>query len=256
MRRGLCVACSTLVALLGLCCALIGYSAEWVPAPYTQVIAFSGSNWLVKASENKAVGPGPNYFSGQNVWVRDAELHLRISERDGRWYSAEIVSAASFGFGTYRFRIQSDVADLDPNVVLGLFTWSDDPSFSHREIDIEVSRWGDPGGRNAQCVVQPYDKPGAVVRFEVPASLKNPIYAFTWTPEAVTCEIADADERPKSDPPPFRFAHRFTNGIPPAGGENARINLWQLGGQSPARGRSQEVVIAGFRFIPLVQVDP
>jgi hypothetical protein len=142
-ETGFCVTCAALVALVSSCCALIGYTAEWAPRPDTHVIAFSGYDWLVKASENKAVGPGPNFFSGQNVWVRDGELHLQISERDGRWYSAEIVSAASFGFGTYRFTLRSDVVDLDPNVVLGLFTWSDDAAFSHREIDIEISRWGD-----------------------------------------------------------------------------------------------------------------
>ena len=29
----------------------------------------------------------------------------------------------------------------NPNVVLGLFTWSDDPAYDNREIDIEFSRW-------------------------------------------------------------------------------------------------------------------
>ncbi|MDQ4089270.1 MAG: hypothetical protein M3163_03045 [Actinomycetota bacterium] len=48
---------------------------------------------------------------------------------------------------------------LDPNVVLGLFSWSDDPAYNYREIDIEVARWGDVAGdTNAQYVVQPWDR--------------------------------------------------------------------------------------------------
>src|SRR5437870_9597705 len=60
--------------------------------------------------------------------------------------------SASFGFGTYRFRLDSPVDDIDPNAVVGLFTWSDRPDFNHREIDIEISRWGEPGNPNAQFV--------------------------------------------------------------------------------------------------------
>ncbi|MHA6793625.1 hypothetical protein ACVGVM_08935 [Pseudonocardia bannensis] len=36
----------------------------------------------------------------------------------------------------------------DPNVVLGLFLYDgDSPEAAHHEVDIEFSRWGDPGGR-------------------------------------------------------------------------------------------------------------
>ena len=31
---------------------------------------------------------------------------------------------------------------IDPNAVLGMFTWSyDDSAYNYREIDIELSRW-------------------------------------------------------------------------------------------------------------------
>lgn len=123
-----------------------------------RVIAFAGYDWVVK---NYAweVGPGPNRFSdnSRNVWVDAAgRLHLRIEKRKKTWYCAEVICTESLGHGTYRFYLDSDVAELDPNVVLGLFTWSDTPGFNNREVDIEFSRWGDRNGPNAQFVVQPY----------------------------------------------------------------------------------------------------
>jgi hypothetical protein len=74
----------------------------------------------------------------------EGHLHLRIDHRDDRWSCAEVISTRSFGYGTYRFDLDSHIDCLDPQVVLGLFTWNDDPSYNHREIDIEVARWGDP----------------------------------------------------------------------------------------------------------------
>lgn len=221
-------------------------ATEWVPQPDTRIISFAGHNWYVKDSSGIAVGPGPNIFDGANVEIRQDQLHLQVSRRNGRWTSAEVVSTASFGYGRYTFRIGSEISSLGPNIVLGLFTWSDDPAFSHREVDIEISRWGDSSNANAQCVVQPYERPGAIIRFEVPKGLTNPVYSFTWTPEAMTCEIAGG-----SGSSSFRFEHRFTEGIPVAGGENARINLWLFGGHPPAREPMAEIVIAGFSFTPL-----
>src|SRR4051812_19512341 len=119
------------------------------------VLAFSGYSWVVKASSGK-VGPGPNYFSSSanNVWVDNlGRLHLRITKQGSRWFCAEVVSQASFGYGTYRWYLDSPVDNLDPNVVLGLFTWSDLPDYANREIDIEFSRWGAARNLNAQFVV-------------------------------------------------------------------------------------------------------
>src|SRR5947209_5357603 len=82
-----------------------GHSAE--PAPKSSIrpartLQFSGYDWVVKASDHR-VGPGPNYFSDsdENISV-DAQgrLHLRLTQRDGRWHCAEVISAQSFGYGT------------------------------------------------------------------------------------------------------------------------------------------------------------
>src|SRR5262249_29722144 len=126
-------------------------------------LSFSGYDWLVKQSADTRLGPGPNYFSDSplSVWVDSAgRLHLRPERRSGRWYAAEVISVASFGYGTYRWYLDSPVDSFDPNVVLGLFTWSDDPAYNHRELDIEFARWGNASYANGQYTVQPYSVVG------------------------------------------------------------------------------------------------
>jgi hypothetical protein len=241
-----------IVPLLAAIMSLSGEAgaAEWLPRRDTRVISFSGYDWFVKDSAGVAVGPGPNLFAGENVRVENGRLHLRISRHGNRWTAAEVVTTTPLGYGTYTFHTGNDVADLDPNIVLGLFTWSDDPAFSHREIDIEVSRWGDPADRNAQCVVQPYSRPGSVARFELLAGLKHTAFSFFWLPETVICRITGVLDGPHGRPSNFRFEHRFTDGIPVPDGQHARINLWQLGGQPPARNQPQEIVVSSFTFAP------
>jgi hypothetical protein len=71
-----------------------------------------------------------------------------------------VVLNRSLGYGTYTFVVR-ETAGIDPNAVLGLFLW--DPvafRIHNRELDIEISRWGDPKNSNSQFVVQPYSRPG------------------------------------------------------------------------------------------------
>jgi len=213
-------------------------------------IRFSGYEWRVKSSDGQ-VGPGPNYFSDapDTVWVdNEGRLHLRINNKYGHWWSAEIISKLSFGYGRYRFHLTTNVDDLEPNAVLGLFTWSDDPAFSHREIDIEISRWGQENNENGQCVIQPYSIPQNGVRFELPPGLTSSVHSFEWQPQRVSCQSIGVSAQSAWT---TIHAHTSTEFIPPPGDENARINLWLLGGQAPRYGRDVEVVISRFVFVPL-----
>jgi hypothetical protein len=178
-------------------------------------------------------------------------LRLRISRRDGLWQCAELVSTQSFGHGTYRFYLDRRVDDLDPNVVLGLFTWNDvDPSYSYREIDIEFARWGwadDP--TNAQYVVQPYDLPGNLVRFTQPPALRKSTHSFFWLPSSIYFRSLIGHYVAPPDPGYVISELTQTSAsIPPAGGENVRMNLWLFNGTPPRR--SAKVVVSRFEFVP------
>lgn len=207
-------------------------------------VTFAGSSWAVKASAG-LVGPGPNVFSDspENVWVDSAgRLHLRITYRDGRWLAAEVILAHSLGYGTYRFDVESSTGQLDANVVLGMFTWSDRAAYNHREIDVELARWGDAASAtNAQYVVQPYDRPGNIVRFQQPAEGATS-HQFAWTSKAVSFLSSTATGDTIAS---WKYTGR---GVPKAGDERARINLWLHGGAPPTDGNEVEVVLSNFTF--------
>lgn len=157
--------------------------------PATRAFHWSGFDWRVKKSTSP-VGPGPNYFSDStnNVSI-DAQgrLHLRITHEGSIWRCAEIVMQRTLGYGTYAFHLASPVDALDPNVVLGLFTWSDQSAFNHREIDFEGGRWSYPADyQNAQFVIQPWDFPSHLVRYRIPPFATNSIPSFNWQTNAIT----------------------------------------------------------------------
>lgn len=209
-------------------------------------VSFSGRSWTVKSSAG-LVGPGPNFFSSspENVWVDSAgQLHLRITYRNGQWLSAEVILDQSLGYGTYDFSIASAVGSLDPNVVLGLFTWNDDPAYNHREIDIEFAKWGNAANStNAQYVVQPYTRAGNIQRFVQPAMTTPSTHSFSWARKSVVFAS-------KSQNGPIASWKYTGPSIPRPGGENARINLWLEGGKAPQNGTEVEVVVSRFTFTP------
>jgi len=212
---------------------------------FGRTVPFSGRSWAVKRS-NEPVGPGPNLFSdgAENVWVdADARLHLRITQRGGRWRCAEVILDRSLGHGSYRFSIASNLAALDRNVVLGLFIWSDDPAHNNTEIDIEFARRLDPSdSTNAQYVVQPAERSGHLRRFTQPRSTEPTTHGFVWAGDHVAFQSTTARGRPISS------WDYVGSDVPPPGGEHARINLWLQGGLPPSDGHEVEVVLTAFSF--------
>lgn len=242
---------NVLLSVIAFLC-ISSYVGESEPSE-TKVLSFSGYKWIVKSSETP-VGPGPNYFldSSENVWVDEkGQLHLRITERNGRWYCAEVISEKSFGYGKYIFYLASRVDQLNENIVVGLFTWSDSPEYNHREIDIEFSRWGQPTNDNAQFVVQPWDRPRNIRRFNVQLNGDYSTHSFDWRSESISFQSLHGHY---STPPDNSYmiieSWDYTGeDIPRTGGENARINLWLLDGNPPSDSREAEIVIKKFEFI-------
>jgi hypothetical protein len=267
------------VAFLELTCGLMVAKAEQ-GVTATNTLNFSGHVWKVKSSE-KRVGPGSNYFSDSkdNVWVDEAgRLHLRITKREGKWHCAEVISEGSFGFGTYRFYVSTPLSKLDPNITLGLFTWSDAPAYAHREIDIEYAKWGKAyDTNNAQFVVQPYQPPGRLLRYRVPdnfevstnytfwdktnhalieintATVTNLIMnSFLWQTNSVLFKCVEGHTVAPATNDDVIKEWNFTNRpIPQPGNENARMNLWLCTSRGPLDTNDTEVVISKFEFVPL-----
>ena len=232
-------------------------------------INFSGYQWRVKDSGSQRWGPGPNHFSSdtRNVWVdSQGRLHLAITRRDGKWYCGEVISHRSFGFGRYEWRVGeiSPPGGLDANVVLGMFTWSDRPEYTHREIDVEVARWGQPNLKsNSQYVVQPWQPAGHVQRFTTP-TIANVTHSFTWQPDRIDFVSTWGDEAasfPRSKCQMWSFPNcprdavtpttSAMEGVPQPLDENVRMNLWISRKGQPQCKSSVEVVIDRFTFSSL-----
>ena len=224
--------------------------------PNVRWISFSGYDWWVKDSPG-LIGPGPNYFSTStnNVWLDTAgRLHLRITNRSNQWQCAEIVTRRTFGHGSYRFELDSPVNNINPSVVLGLFTWSDDPAYTHREIDIECGRWANTNDvNNAQYVVQPWDWDSHLVRYAVPAGLTNSTHLFTWETNRVSyqCQRGSYSPTPAATNLISNWAFTDAAAVPQTGDENIRINLWLINSTPPTDNREVEFIIKSFNFVPL-----
>ena len=105
----------------------------------------------------------------------------------------------------------------NPNVVLGLFTWSDDPAYNNREIDIEFSRW-----KNAL----------------------DSSHSWRWTNRNIAFQSSAFGNSLA------QWSYTRRNGIPKPGGETPRINLWLFRGAPPSNGLPVEVIISKFEFVP------
>ena len=228
--------------------------------PSTRQFNFSDYGWWVKNSTGSLAGPGPNYFtdSTNNVWV-DAQgsLHLKITHTNSAWQCVEIISTRSFGYGQYRFTVSAPVNRLDPSVVLGMFTWSDDTAYNDREIDMELSRWNYAFDTTnvEDFAVAPYHT-GQVLRFSMPVGVTNTTHSFIWQSTNIAFQTLNGNFA--SPPASSNLLQTWNSalGIPPAGGEQVHINLWLNQGNAPVDGQPVEVILSQFEFVPLGSPQP
>jgi hypothetical protein len=214
--------------------------------PIYKTIDFAGYEWKVRTSVSDRGGTSHDYDPA-NVWTDQAGgLHLRFTKQGAKWACAEVSLTRSLGYGSYRFVVR-DSSHLPPAAVLELFTWDDlgtDPN--HRELDIQISRWGELQDKNAQYVVQPFYVAANVTRFLAPS---GPLaHSFRWEPGKVsfrTVQEARGARRPR-----VVAEHVFTSGVPAPGGELVHLSFYVFGDASSATPNSSEVVIDSFEYLP------
>jgi hypothetical protein len=216
-------------------------------AGVSKIITFSGYEWRVRNAPSDRGWRGVmNAYSPANAWTdRNGWLHLRISKESGKWQSAEVSLTRSFGYGTYRFRVQ-DISRMEPGAVLGMFTWDyAGGDRNHREMSIEISQWGDPINKNAQFVVQPLFVPENVARFEAPPEILT--HSFRWEPGEVSFRTVRGSEG--GNKATVVSEHVFTSGVPTPGVETIRMNLYVYHGGRPLQ-NGTEVVVEKFEYLP------
>jgi hypothetical protein len=231
---------------LGIASVVVVKGQGQMPEPQpVKIIHFSGYDWTVRNSGSYRGGSYVPFLS-DNAWADDkGALHLRMSRRKIDWGCAEVKLTRSLGYGTYRFTVR-DISHLEPSAVLTLFTWDGvGTEDSRRELDIEISHWGFTDNNNAQFVVQPYYIPLNIVRFNAPAGVL--IESIRWEPGQATFTTTTTTSTGK---PRVIQEHVFTAGVPAAGGDSIRINLYAfLKGQTPLKNDS-EIIIDKFEYLP------
>ena len=210
-----------------------------------RTLTFSGYEWQVRqvASDRG----GANEFDPANAWTDpDGALHLRIAGEPGKWTSAEVILTRSLGYGTYAFVVR-DVSHLEPAAAFGMFTWDDlGVEQNHREIGIEISRWGESANKNAQYVIQPYYVAANVARFTAPAGRLT--HSFRWQAGRVSFKtVLGAIGRGASR---VVAQHDLTSGVPTPGAEAIRMNFYVFGYSSIPLKNGAEVVIEKFEYLP------
>src|SRR5262249_52793998 len=141
------------------------------PVP-TKSLHFSGYDWRVRMISADRGGVN-NLYDGENAWTDESgALHLRINKKGDRWACSEIEMSRSLGYGTYNMTVR-DTSHLDPATVLSMHTFDESAGGQHyRELDIELSRWGDATSKNnAQYGIQPFYVPGNVEPFTQPGGM-------------------------------------------------------------------------------------
>jgi hypothetical protein len=209
-----------------------------------KTLNFSGYEWKIRTNTSDR-GATINYFDATNVSTdENGFLHLRISKQSDKWTCAEISLTRSLGYGTYNFIVQ-DVSQLEPAAVFSMFTWDDlESNQNHREMDIEISQWGEMTNKNLQFVVQPYYIPANVARFNAPSGKLT--YSFHWQSGSITFKIMQGTANRAR----VVAEHTFTSGIPIPESETLHLNLYMFGyGKNPLQ-KETGVIIEKFEFLP------
>jgi hypothetical protein len=154
-----------------------------------------------------------------------------VTKSDGKWQCAEVVAEKSLGYGEYRWVFSGDLSVLDRRVVLGLFTYEN----TTKEIDFELSRWGDVRKGNAQFVVQPYTAKDSTYRFDT-GRAKVLTVSLLWEKDQPAAAAGRARIPTEH---PWQTGNTQVGTSPP-GKERARANLWLFEGKPPPRVRSRK----------------
>jgi hypothetical protein len=216
-------------------------------------IEFGGYTWAVRSGRG---GPGPNAWDENNAWLdASTNLHLKISQRDGKWSCAEVTMRRRLGFGRYQFQATGRLDRFDDNVVLGLFNYPTGdvgPDGTH-EIDIEFARWGNAKNPMGNFTVWPVVKSLKQVSRSFPFTLTGDqtTHRFIWNRDEVKfrslqgCRDDDREEITAWVYSPQEASQHISQEPMPV-----HINLWLFKGLAPKNGQEVEVIIHDFKFKP------
>jgi hypothetical protein len=226
--------------------AIVNGVGSLPPSP-TKLLNFSGYDWKVRMISADRGGLN-NLYDADNAWTdRNGALHVKITKKSGRWTCAQLVLARSLGYGTYIF-VVGDTSRLEPAAVLSMHTFDQQGGEQHyREMDVEISRWGDAANKyNAQYGVQPFYVPGDVAQFTEPAGTLT--HSFRW--ESGRASFSTVRGSSVRTGAPLVSQHTFTSGVPAPGQETVEIMLYVVASETSPLQKDNEVVVEKFEYLP------
>jgi len=214
-------------------------TAPGAKQPPSRMANFSGREWRLR--DAPSARGGRNLYDAANVSVDDeGAMHMRISKTESDWSCSEVSVNRSLGYGTYEFVVR-DLSQLEPPAVFGMFTYdyAGGPQ-KNREMDIEISRWGDSTNKNAQYVLQPYYVAANVHRFNIPSGRLT--FSLRWEHDRVSFRTMRGSKTIAE--------HVFTAGVPSPGIESIRMVLYIFRDTKVKLKEPAEVVIEQFTYFP------
>lgn len=213
----------------------------------TKPLKFSGYDWNVRTIASDRGGTN-NLYDPDNAWTDDrGALHLQIRKKSGRWSCAEVVLNRSLGYGTYVVTVR-DASHLEPAAVFSMNTFDESGGDEHyREIDVEMSRWGDLASRNnAQYGIQPFYVPGNVAPFQAPPGTLT--HTIRW--ESGRVRFKTVRGASATGEGPLVAEHEFTSGVPTPGQENVQLFFYVVASDKSPLQKGGEIVVEKFQYFP------
>jgi hypothetical protein len=213
----------------------------------TKPLHFSGYDWNVRTIAGDRGGQN-NPYSADNAWVdATGAMHLRISRQGDRWACAEVEISRSLGYGTYMI-VMRDTTHLEPAAVFSMNTFDDWGGEQHfRELDVEMSQWGDANNRNnAQYGIQPFYIPGNLAPFAVPSGTMT--HQFHWEDGKATFKTVQGSSIETRAQPVSE--HVFTSGVPTPGQEKLQFLFYVIPTDKEPLHHDNEVVVEKFQYLP------
>ncbi len=226
--------------------AIVKGAGEIQLAP-TKPIHFSGYDWKVRTIASDRGGLN-NLYDPDNAWTdASGALHLSIKKKEGKWSCVQMDLTRSLGYGTYILTVK-DISQLQPAVVLSMNTFDDWGGDQHyRELDVELSRWGDASSKNnAQYGIQPFYVPGNVAPFVAPAGPLT--HSMHW--EFGRASFKTVRGTSMRDGAPVVSEHVFTSGVPSEGQETLQLLFYVVPSDKNPLQNGSEVVIEKFEYLP------
>ena len=204
-------------------------------------IQWKGRTWTVRDEEGT---PGNNFWSADCVHVDTNDwLRLLVKTNSTMWYDAQVESADSPSFGTYRWCTVGGIDRLDSNVVGNLSIFA---NITH-ELNIQFASAYDDTPTNFINSVQPYYLSGHRNSYALTLTNAYTTHEFSWNPRTVVFRSwYGHSNQPSNSNDVFQEWTYEGSDVPGLTNQHVRMNLWQYNGASPSS--NQELVLADFIY--------